>query len=166
MGVVRVQALEAVALQRVVFDVAATAFLLPIFLWPPRLRRQRGKAPVLRKRGEHVVDIGIVKARADDAGLEIVRTDDRGDAAEIAKRPLMQSEKRGELLIPDGLFVAVPRMAQREAKDPRALPLARRGLERRRAPKKIGLAFLPGLTFEDPDRAPAWRHRPQVSLDG
>jgi hypothetical protein len=117
---------------------------------------------VLRKRGEHIVDVGIVKARADDAGLEIVMTDDRGDAAEIAKRPLVQAEKRGELLIPHRLFVPVPRMAQRQAKHPRALPLARRGIERRRAPKKIGLAFLPGLTFEDADGAPARRHRPQV----
>ena len=53
----------------------------------------------------------------------------------------MEPEKRLELLISDGLFVAVPRTTQRQTEHPRALPLARRRVEGRRTPKEINLTF-------------------------
>jgi len=107
MGVVRLEAVEPAPFQRIVFDVAAAALLLAVFLRPPRLRGQRRKAPVLRKRGVDVVDVRIVETRAGDARLQIVVPYDSRHAAQVAEGALVEPEKRLELLIPDRLFVAV-----------------------------------------------------------
>ena len=127
------------SLQRVVFDVAAAALLLAVFLRRARLRRQRREAPVLREREIDLVTVGIVEARAHDRGFEIVVANDARDAAEVAERALMQPQERLELLIPDRFFVAMARVAQRHAKHPRPSPLARRRVERRRAAEEIDL---------------------------
>jgi hypothetical protein len=64
-GVVRVEAVEAPAFQRVGFDIAATALLLPVFLWGPRPDREGREAPVRGEGQIDVVAIGIVEAGAD-----------------------------------------------------------------------------------------------------
>src|SRR5712691_2059519 len=62
--ILRVEAIEAAAFERVVFDEAAAAFLLPVFLRAARLRGQRGEAPVCGEREIDVVAVGIEEARA------------------------------------------------------------------------------------------------------
>jgi hypothetical protein len=99
--ILRVEAVEAPAFERVVFDVAATALLLAVFLRAARLRRQRGEAPVRGEREIDIVAVGIEEARAHHGRFEIVAADDRRHAAEIAEGALVQPEKRLELLIPD-----------------------------------------------------------------
>src|SRR5439155_14384570 len=124
------QAVEQTSLERVAFDVPATAFLFAVFLRVPRLRRQRREAPV---RGEGEVDlvtVGIVEARAHEGGFEIVVANHERYAAEVPKRAFVQTQKRRELLIPGGFFVPVTRIAERHPKHPRSTPLPRRGLER------------------------------------
>ena len=147
-----VEAVEAPALERVVFDVAATALLLAVFLRVARLRRQRREAPVLREREIDLVAVGIEEARAHDGRLEIVVADDQRHAAEVAERALVQAQKRLELLIPDRFLVAVPRVAQRHPKHPRPSPLARRRVERRRAAEEIDLRLGPGRAVKDARR--------------
>src|SRR4029078_9914231 len=60
--ILRVEAVKRAALQRVIFDVAATALLFSVFLWSARRRRQRGKAPVRREGEIDLVTVGIVEA--------------------------------------------------------------------------------------------------------
>ena len=157
--------IEAVALQRIAFDVATTALLLPIFLGAPGLNRERSEAPVLGKRRVHLVHVRVVDARAQDARLEIVEPYDGGHALEITERALMEPEKRVQLLIPHGFFVAVPRARERQPEHPRPLPLARRGVPRRRPAKEINLALLSGVRFEDADGSVARRNGPQIAFD-
>ena len=133
---------EREGLEGVVLDVAAGALLLAVFLGILRSDRQRRETPVLREGGVDGVRVRVVEARADNGGLEIVVTDDAGDATEVVERVLVQLEEGLELLVPDGLFVAVPRTTQRQTEHPRALPLARRRVEGRRTPKEINLTFL------------------------
>ena len=76
--IVRVETVEAAALQRIALDVAAAALLLAVFLRAARLRRQRREAPMRGEREVHLVAVGIVEARAHDGGFEIVVADDRG----------------------------------------------------------------------------------------
>ena len=142
------------------FDVAAAALLLAVFLRAARLRRQRREAPVRGEREIDVVAVGIEEAGAHDGGFEIVVADDRRHAAEVAERALVQPEKRLELLIPDRFLVAVPRVAQRHAKHPRPAPLAGRGVERRRAAEEIHLRFGPGRAVKDADGPARRRDRP------
>ena len=84
--ILRVQTVEASALERVAFDVTAAAFLLAVFLRVARLRRQRREAPMRGEREIDLVTVGIVEARADDGGFEIVVTNHERHAAEIPKR--------------------------------------------------------------------------------
>ena len=162
--ILRVQTVEASPLERVALDVAAAAFLLPIFLRVAGLRRQRREAPVRREREVDLVTVGIVEARAHDRGFEIVVANHEGHAAEIAKRTFVQTQKRRELLIPDGFFVAVPRVAERHPEDPRPTPLPRRGLERGGPLKEIDLRLGPGGAVEDADSPARGRQRPHESL--
>ena len=99
--ILRVEAVEAAALQRVVFDVAATALLLAVFLRAARLRRQRREAPVRGEREIDVVAVGIEEARAHDRGFEIVVADDasarrrdRGTRARAAGETSRASDPR------------------------------------------------------------------------
>ena len=73
--ILRVEAVEASALERIVFDVAAAALLLPVFLRGARLRRQRREAPVRGEREIDLVAIGIEETRAHDGRFEIVVAD-------------------------------------------------------------------------------------------
>ena len=132
--ILRVEAVEAPALERVVFDVAAAALLLAVFLRAARLRRQRREAPVRGEREIDLVAVGIEEARAHDRRFEIVVADDQRHAAEVAERALVQPEKRLELLIPDRFFVAVPRVARASSETPTAVatrPWRRRASARR-----------------------------------
>ena len=70
--ILRVEAVEAAAFERIVFDVAAAALLLPVFLRAARLRGQRGEAPVRGEREIDVMAIGIEETRAHDGRFEIV----------------------------------------------------------------------------------------------
>ena len=139
--ILRVETVEAAALQRVVFDVAAAALLLAVFLRRARLRRQRREAPVRGEGQIDVVAVGIVEAGAHDGGFEIVVAHDHRHAADVAKRPLVQPQKRLELLIPDRFFVAVPRVTERQAKHPRADATRRwpRRASARRGRNRLGL---------------------------
>ena len=119
---------------------------------------------MLREREIDLVTVGIEEARAHDGGFEIVVANDRGHAAEIAERALVQPQKRLELLIPDRLFVAVARVAERHAKHPRPSPLARRRVERRRAAEEIDLAFGAGRAVKDADGSARRRDRPHEPL--
>jgi len=61
-------------------------------------------------RGECQVDvvaIGIIEAGPDHRRFQIVVADDARDAAEVAKRVLVEPEERLDLLIPHRFFVAV-----------------------------------------------------------
>jgi hypothetical protein len=87
-----------------------------------------------------------------------------GDAAEIAKRAFVQAQKRRELLIPHGFFVAVPRVAERHPEHPRPTPLTRRGLERGGPLKEIDLRLGPRGAVEDADGPARGRQRPHESL--
>jgi hypothetical protein len=104
-----------------------------------RLRRKRCEAPVRREGEVDVVAVGIEEARAHDCGFEIVMAHDLRDAAEIAKRALVRSEERLELLIPDRFLVAVARVAERYPRDPQPSPLPGAGVERRRATEEVDL---------------------------
>jgi outer membrane biosynthesis protein TonB len=95
------------------------------------------------------VAVGIVETRPDDGGFEIVVTNHERHTAEIPKRAFVQAQKRRELLIPDGFFIAVTRVAKRHPEDPGATPLSRGGLERRRPLKEIDLRFGPRRAVED-----------------
>jgi hypothetical protein len=158
--ILRVEAVEAAAFERVVFDVAAAALLLTVFLRPARLRGQRGEAPVRGEREIDIVAVGIEEARAHHGRFEIVMTDDRRHASKITEGALVQPEKRLELLIPDRFLVAVPRMAQCHPKHPGPSPLARGGVERGRPAEEIHLCLGPGRTVKDADGSPRRRHRP------
>ena len=158
--ILRVEAVEAAAFERIVFDVAAAALLLAVFLGAARLRGQRGEAPVRGERQVDIVAIGIEETRAHDGRFEIVVPYDRRHASEIAEGALVQPKKRLELLIPDRFLVAVPRMAQRHPKHPGPSPLARGGVERGRAAEEIYLCLGPGRTVKDADGAASWRDRP------
>ena len=99
--ILRVEAVEAAALQRVVFDVAAAALLLPVFLRVARLRRQRREAPVRGEREIDLVTVGIEEARAHDGRFEIVvandqraRRRDRGRRARAAGETSRASDPR------------------------------------------------------------------------
>ena len=162
--ILRGETLETAALQRVGFDVATTALLLPVFLRRPRLRWQRREAPV-RGEGEiDVVAVGIIEAGADHGGFQIVVANDARHAAEIAKRPLVQPEKGLELLIPDRFFVAVSRVAKRHAKHPRSTPLARGGIERRRAAEEIDLCLRARRAMKHADGPASRRQRAHESF--
>jgi hypothetical protein len=99
------------------------------------------------------VAVGIVEAGAHNGGFEIVVAYDPRDPTDVAKRPLVQPQERLELLIPDRFLVAMPRMAERQAKDPRPTPLAGRRIERRRSAEEIDLSLGSGGAVKDPDRA-------------
>ena len=119
-------------------------------------------------RGERQVDImaiGIEDTRAHDGRFEIVVTDDHWHPAEITEGPLVQPEKCLEFLIPDRFLVAVSRMAQGHPKHPGPSPFAGRGVERRRAAKKIDLPFGTRRTVKDADSPAGRRDRPYESLD-
>ena len=94
MRIVRLEAVEAAALERVALHVAATALLLAVFLRVARLRRQRREAPVPREREVDLVTVRIVEARAHDRRFEIVVANHLRHAAEVAERVLVQAEKR------------------------------------------------------------------------
>ena len=158
--ILRVEAVEAAAFERIVFDVAATALLLAVFLRAARLRGQRREAPVRGERQVDIVAIGIEETRAHHGRFEIVAADDRRHAAEIAEGALVQPEKRLELLIPGRFLVAVPRMAQRHPKPPGSSPLARGGLECGRPAEEIHLRLGSGRTVKDTNGSPHRRHRP------
>src|SRR5439155_9978199 len=107
-GLLRLAAVEAPAVEHIGVDVAATAFLFPVFLRIARARRQRGEAPVRGERQVDIMAIGIEKTRAHDGRFEIVVTYNRRHPSQIAEGALVQPEKRLELLIPDRFLVAVP----------------------------------------------------------
>ena len=108
--------------------------------------------------------IRIEEARAHDGGFEIVVANDRGHPTEIAERALVEPQKRLELLIPDGFFVAVARVAERHAKHPRPSPLAGRRVQRRRAAEEIDLAFGAGGAMKHADGPARRRDRPHESF--
>ena len=84
--ILRVEAVKRASLERVAFDVAAAALLLPVFLRRARLRRQRREAPVLREREIDLVTVRIEEARAHDRGFEIVVANDQRDATRDRER--------------------------------------------------------------------------------
>ena len=106
---------------------------------------------MLGEREIDLVTVRIEEARAHDRGFEIVVANDRWHTPEIAERALMEPQERLEFLIPDGLFVAVARVAERQAKDPRPSPLAGARVERRRTTEKIHLSFRTGRAVKDTD---------------
>jgi hypothetical protein len=161
----RLETVEAVALQRVVFDVPAGALLFAVLLGTSRLNRQRGEAPVLGEGRVHRVHIRIEEAGPEHRDLLIVDADHARHAADVAKRALLHAQKRREALVPHGLFVAMPRVAQRHPKDPRPLPLAGGRLERGRAAEVIDLALLARRADEHAHRAARRRQGPDVALD-
>src|SRR5262249_18061274 len=130
---------EASTVQCVAFDVAATALLFPVFLGMARLCRERCETPVRGKREIHVVAVWIEETRANDRRFEIGVPHDLRHATEVAKRALVQPQKRFELLIPDRFFVSVPRVPERHPKHPWSSPFAGRGIERRRPAEEIDL---------------------------
>src|SRR6185503_6856395 len=70
-----------------------------------------------------------------------------------------------ELLIPDALFVAMARVAERHPEHPRPSPLACRGVQRGRPAEEINLAFGPWCAVKDADgSAPPGRNRPHEPL--
>jgi len=69
--ILRVEAVEAPAFERVVFDVAATALLLPVFLRAARLRGQRGETPVRGEREIHVLVSGSKRHARTTAALRL-----------------------------------------------------------------------------------------------
>ena len=158
--ILRGEAVEAPAFQRIVFDVAAAALLLPVFLRAARLRGERGEAPVRGECEIDVVAVRIEEARPHHRGLEIVVTNDFRDPTEVAERAFVQAKKRVEFLIPDRVFVAVPRVAQRHSKYPRPSPLTGGGIERRRAAEEIYLRFGARCAMKDADGAASRRDRP------
>ena len=108
-------------------------------------------------RGEREIDlvaVRIVEAGAHDGRFEIVVTDDERHAAQIAKRALVEAQERLEPLIPDGLLIAVARVAERHAKHPGPPPLAGRRVERGRAAEEVDLRFGAGGAVKDADRPP------------
>lgn len=96
----------------------------------------------------HLGHIGIVETGADDRRLQIVVADDQRYTAQVAKRAFMQAQEGLDALIPDALFVAVPRVAEGQAKDSRAVPFAGRGIERWGAAEEVHLAFRARRTSE------------------
>jgi hypothetical protein len=162
--IVGVEAIEAAPLQRIRFDIAAAPLLFPIFLRVARLRWERCKAPVRREREVDVVAVGIEEARAHDGGFEIVMAHDRRDAADIAKRALVQAEKCLELLIPDGFLIAVTGVAKRHPKHPRPSPFPRRHVQRRGAAEEINLRFRAGRAMKHADGSSRRRDRPHEPL--
>src|SRR6185295_5276556 len=112
-----------------------------------------------------VVAVRVVAARAHDRRLQIVVANDARYAAKVAKRPLMESQERFELLIPDRLFVAVARVPQRHPKHPGPPPLAGRRLERGRAGEEVDLRLGAGGAMEHPDDAARPRDRAHEPLD-
>lgn len=161
--VLRLKTLEAPSLERVVLHVAAAPLLLAVLLRVPRLRRQRREAPVRGEGTVHLGHVGIVETGAHDGGLQIIVAHDQGHPAQVTEGALMQPEEGLDALIPDALFVAVPRVTERQPKDPRAVPFAGRGLERRGAAEEVDLAFRARRTMIDADRA-ALRRRERADI--
>jgi hypothetical protein len=93
-GILRVEAIEPPTLERVAFDVAATALLLAVFLRRARLRRQRREAPMRGERQVDVVAVGIVEAGADDRRFQIVMAHNTRHPAKVAKGALMKPQER------------------------------------------------------------------------
>jgi len=112
---------KAAAFERIVFDVAAAALLLAVFLWAARLRGQRRKAPVRGERQVDIVAIGIEETCAHDGRFEIVMPYDCRHASEITEGALVQPEKRLELLIPDRFLVARGANGPTSSETPRAV---------------------------------------------
>src|SRR4051812_22258427 len=101
------QAVEAVALQRVGFDVAAAAFSDAVLLrmtWP---RRQRDESPMRGKRRVHLADVRVVQASTHDGGFQIVVSNDARHAAQPDKGMLVCAQKAVALLCPQRLFIAM-----------------------------------------------------------
>src|SRR5216683_3525789 len=65
----RLQAVEAVAFQRVGFHVPAASFGHPVLLWVTWPRRQWHETPVRAERGVDLADVRVVQAGAHDRGL-------------------------------------------------------------------------------------------------
>ena len=154
------QTVEAAALERIAFDVAAAALLLAVFLRRARLCRERREPPVRREGQVHVVVVGIVEARAHDGGFEIVMAIYARHAAEIPKRVLVEPEKRFELLIPHGFFVAMREWLNviRKTHGRRHSPVAASSVG---APQRnrLGLRH-PGTPVKNDDRPARGRERP------
>src|SRR5262245_15775169 len=162
--ILRVQAVKAPALERVVLDVAATALLLAVFLGRARLRRQGREAPMRREGQVDVVAIGIVKTGADDGRFQIVVPHHTRDATEVTKRAFVEPEERLELLIPDRFLIAVAWVAERHPKHPRPTPFTGGRVERRRAAEEIDLRFGPWGAVEHAHGPPLRRDRPHEPL--
>ena len=98
---------EAPTLQSVVLDVPPASLLLAVFLRIAGAGRKWREAPMPGEGGLHLVDVGIVEAGTDDGRLQIVMANDTRDPAKVAEGVLVQGEEAVELLVPDGLLVAV-----------------------------------------------------------
>ena len=86
-----------------------------------------------------------------DAGFEIVEDQHLGHAAEVPEGIFQAANEVLGRLPVDGLAVALARVAQDDAKDVRAAPLAV-GLKDRNAAAEIDLGFLAGSAFHAAER--------------
>src|SRR5688572_14489662 len=142
--VVLVERLETLAFPiRVVLAVPSRALLLTILLGMVRARRQRHEAPVRRERQIAHVAVGIELAGTRHTRRHVVVANHPYHATEIAEGPLMKVQKRGEIELPDCLFIAMPRIAKRHPEDPRPLVAARLRMPRRRTLEVVDLSFFP-----------------------
>ena len=89
-----------------------------------RLRRQERGAVMLAEGTQLRIELGIEPIGLEHRGLQVVRDQARGDAAEEAKRVLHTANQGLGVLAPDDLAVALARVAEHGAKQMRPAPPA------------------------------------------